>query len=273
MPHFSHNGVSLFYKETGEGMPFVFQHGLGADVNQPFGLFKPPAGVRLICMDARGHGSSELGQPEQIAIGTFADDLAALLHHLEISRAVVGGISMGAAIALNFALRYPARVMGLVLSRAAWLDGPNPFNVKMFGLVSQLIHSAGPLEGLVLFQASSEYAELLREFPDTAASLSNQFRHPRAREMAMNLNRIPNDAPIRDLNVLSQISAPTLILANRRDPIHPFEYGARLAEEIDNAQFREIPSKSDDLQGHLRQTQNEIEEFLTEQFLKTPAVC
>lgn len=273
MPHFTHSGVSLFYKEAGESIPFVFQHGLGADFTQPFGLFKPPAGIRLITMEARGHGSSELGQPEQLSIATLADDLAALLHHLEISRAVVGGISMGAAITLNFALRYPARTMGLVLSRAAWLSGPNPFNVKMFGQVSQLIDAAGPLEGLVIFQASPEYAELLRDYPDTAASLSNQFRHPRAREMAKNLDRIPNDAPIRDLTALRKISVPTLILANQRDPIHPFEYGARLAEEIPGAEFREIAAKSDDLQAHLCQTQSRIEEFLNEHFLKTAVVC
>ena len=264
MPHFTNNGVSLFYKEVGEGIPFVFQHGLGADVNQPFGLFIPPPGIRLICMDARGHGSSELGQPDQISIGTFALDLVALLHHLKISRAIVGGISMGAANALSFALRYPAHTAGLVLSRAAWLDRPNPFNVKMFGYVSQLIDTLGPLEGLVIFQASPEYAELLREYPDTATSLSNQFRHPRAREMAKNLNRIPNDAPVSNIEALRAISIPTLVLANKRDPIHPFEYGVRLAEEIPGARFREIPSKSEDLQGHLSQTQSEIERFLTD---------
>ena len=268
MPHFTNEGVSLFYKEVGEGVPFVFQHGLGADANQPLSLFKPPPGVRLICMEVRGHGASDLGAPEQISIETFASDLAALLQRLGVSSAIIGGISMGAAVALKFALHFPGRTTGLVLSRVAWLDGPNPFNERMFGQVSHLINLVGPTEGLPLFQASQEYAEVLRDFPDTAASLCNHFRHPRAQEMAKNLSRITKDAPVGDLNALRQLSMPTLILANKHDPIHPFEYGVRFAEEIPSARFREIPSKSDDVQGHLRQTQSEIEKFIAEFFLK-----
>jgi pimeloyl-ACP methyl ester carboxylesterase len=180
---------------------------------------------------------------------------------------------MGAAIALNFALRHPNRTLGLILSRPAWLDGPNPFNVKMFGYVSQLIDTVGPAEGLVLFQASTEFAQLQREFPDTAASLCNQFRHPRAVEMAKNLNRIPNDSPISDLSALKSVNVPTLVLANRRDPIHPFEYGERLAQEIRGSEFHEIAAKSDDLQVHLRMVQVRIERFLTAHFLKTAISC
>jgi pimeloyl-ACP methyl ester carboxylesterase len=267
MPTFTRDGVTLNYQETGGGLPFIFQHGLGADVTQPFGLFKPPAGIRLIGFDARGHGASQSGPIEQITLRAFADDLRALLDELQIKKAIVGGISMGAAIALNFVTRYPERVSGLVLSRPAWVDGPNPFNVQMFGLVANLINTVGPDEGLRLFLQSSEFAELRREFPDTAASFSNQFRAPRAREMAATLNRLPADSPIANLSQLHEIRVPTLILANDLDPIHPFDYGVRLAAEIPHAEFREIPSKSRDLPGHLAAVQSNIEDFLTRYFL------
>src|SRR3954453_23307117 len=124
MPTFAHDGLAFHYEDTGEGVPFIFQHGLGGDVNQPCGLFRPPEGVRLLALDCRAHGETRpLGDPDQLRLATFADHLAALLDYLEVPRAVIGGISMGAAVALNFALRYPERVLGLVLSRAAWLDG------------------------------------------------------------------------------------------------------------------------------------------------------
>ena len=103
MPIFYHDGLQFHYRETGRGIPFVFQHGLGADVNQPFGLFRPPSGFRLVTFDCRAHGQTvPLGDERKINIAVFADDLAALLDHLSIPSAVVGGISMGAAVALNF---------------------------------------------------------------------------------------------------------------------------------------------------------------------------
>lgn len=267
MPNFTNNGVTLNYQETGRGLPFIFQHGLGADLTQPFALFNPPEDVRLIGFDARAHGSSQPGPIEQISLRTFADDLRALLNHLKIDRAVVGGISMGAAIALNFATRFPENVTGLILSRPAWVDGPNPFNVKMFGLIANLINTVGPEEGLRLFQQSTEFAELQREFPDTAASFCNQFRSPRARESAANLSRLPGDSPIDNIESLHTIRVPTLILANDLDPIHPLDYGLRLAAEIPNAEFREIPSKSRDLPAHLTAVQSHLEEFLTRYLL------
>src|SRR6266404_336054 len=52
-----------------------------------------------------------------------ADDLIAFMDHLQLQMAVLGGISMGAAVALKAALRYPERCLALVLCRPAWLNG------------------------------------------------------------------------------------------------------------------------------------------------------
>ena len=205
-----------------------------------------------------------------LRIGVRADDLLDLIKYLEIPGAVLGGISMGAAIALVFALRCPAKALGLVLSRPASLDCPNPFNQKMFALIAEFIKTAGPEEGLRVFQELPEFKEIEHEFPDTANSLSNQFKHPRAREMTTNLSRIPNDWPLNDIAQARSIACPTLILANKNDPIHPYEYGVRLAKAIPGAQFREIASKSVDLNQHLRDVQQFIHEFLSQTFLSVP---
>ena len=55
---------------------------------------------------------------------------------------------------------------------------------------------------------------------------------------------------------------PTLILANRQDPIHPFAYGEIMAQIIPHAQFRELTSKSVDPVRHAHETQAFIESFL-----------
>jgi pimeloyl-ACP methyl ester carboxylesterase len=263
MPTFTHDGLTFHYEDTGEGVPFIFQHGLGGDVNQPCGLFRPPAGVRLLALDCRGHGETRpLGEPVKIGIAPFADDLHALLDHLRIDRAVVGGISMGAAVALNFALRFPGRVRGLILSRPAWLDGPMPDNVRRYAAIAGLIRRDGPRRGLELFRQSDDYRELFRQAPEAANSLAAQFESPRAEETVVKLERVPNDAPVRDLAALSAIGVPTLVLANRQDPIHPFEYGTELARRITGAEFRELTPKSVSREGHARDVQRAIEDFL-----------
>src|SRR4051794_37755452 len=99
MPLFAHDGLAVHYRDVGRGTPLFFQHGLGGDVSQPFGLFAPPSGIRMIAFDARGHGETRpLGDPKKITMAATADDLVALMDHLGLPRAIVGGISMGAAV-------------------------------------------------------------------------------------------------------------------------------------------------------------------------------
>jgi pimeloyl-ACP methyl ester carboxylesterase len=267
MPTFAHDGLAFHYEDTGEGFPFVFQHGLGGDVSQPCGLFRPPVGVRLLALDCRAHGETRpLGEPAKIGIAPFADDLRAFLDYLRIDGAVGGGISMGAAVALNFALRFPGRGRGLVLSRPAWLDGPMADNARRYAGIAGLIRRHGARRGLELFRQSDDYREVFRQAPDAANSLIGQFENSRAEETVVKLERIPNDAPVRDLAALGAIDVPTLVLANRQDPIHPFGYGTELARRIPGAEFRELTPKSVSREGHARDVQRTIEDFLRRHF-------
>jgi pimeloyl-ACP methyl ester carboxylesterase len=107
MPYFTHDGLHFHYSDSGEGLPVVFQHGLGSDLRQLVALFQPPLGFRLLSMDFRAHGDTRpVGPPEKTSMAAFADDLVAFLDMLGIGQTVVGGISMGAAVALNLALRF-----------------------------------------------------------------------------------------------------------------------------------------------------------------------
>jgi pimeloyl-ACP methyl ester carboxylesterase len=269
MASFTRDGLSFHYREKGAGIPFIFQHGLGADVEQPFSLFEPPTGLRLLAFDCRGHGETRpLGDPNRLGIASFADDLRAFLDHLAIDQAIVGGISMGAAIALNFTLRFPKRVCGLVLSRPAWLDGPTPRNVALFGHVADLIRRHGPARGLELFRQSADYRALRNESPDAAESMLRQFQHPRAAETVAKLERIPADAPCRKLDELRAIVVPTLVLANQQDPIHPFIFGAILARAIGiaGAELHELTPKSVSLERHTMDLQRFVTEFLRQHF-------
>jgi pimeloyl-ACP methyl ester carboxylesterase len=265
MPFFERDGVQFHFRDQGEGLAFVFQHGLGSDITLTHALYTPPPGVRLIGFDARGHGESRpLGDPKHISFASFADDLAALLDHQNVPRAVVGGISMGAGIALNFALRYPDRVLGLVLARPAWLDRPLPENVRIFPHIAQYLLKYGAVEGLRRFRQTPEYECLFRESPDCAIVVENNFEHPRAEECVARLERIPHDAPCHDRNEWKSIRVPTLVLANRRDPIHPWELAESLTASIPGARLREITSKSVSFLRHAADIQRHVDEFLME---------
>jgi pimeloyl-ACP methyl ester carboxylesterase len=271
MPTFEHDGLSFHYRDegTGSGLPFVFQHGLGGDVSQPFGVYRPPAGVRMVAFDARAHGETRpLGDVKKIALAAFADDLVALLDHLGIPRAVVGGISMGAALALNAALRYPSRVLGLVLSRPAWVDRPLPENARVFTHVAQHILRFGAAGGLEQFRGTAEYQLVLAESPDSAASLERQFTQPRAEECVARLERIPHDAPIHDREELAAIGVPTLVLGNRADPLHPWEFAEALARLIPGADLVEITPKSRSVEQHNADVQRAVDGFLARRFLQ-----
>lgn len=267
MPAFRHDGIDFHYIDLGEGIPVVVQHGLGGDTSQPALLFQPPEGFRLISLDARGHGETRpLGPPEKIGIGASAEDLLALLEYLGIDRAIVGGISMGAAVALNFALRYPRQLVGLILSRPAWLDRPNPPHLAIFPMIAELIQAHGAVEGHKQFLQTPEYQRLRALNADSAQSLAGHFLHPRAEETAIKFDRIARDTPCHGRSGWDEIRVPTLVMANRLDPIHPFEYGEELARSIPGAVFREVTPKSVSFIGHGLDIRAAFEDYLLQYF-------
>src|SRR5262249_41358445 len=139
MASFYSDKLRFNYATRGSGTTtFFFQHGIGGTLAQPFRFLIRPEGedpdaakgpgyyarkFRLAAFDFRAHGATPLGASEKLRIDIFADDLIAFMDHLEVETAVLGGISMGAAVALSAAIRYPKRCLALVLCRPAWLNG------------------------------------------------------------------------------------------------------------------------------------------------------
>ena len=267
MPFFTHDGIQFHYRDIGNGVPFVFQHGLGADTQQTFDLFRPPNGFRLLSFDCRGHGETRpMGPEEKISVAQSAEDLRAFLDHLQIERAIVGGISMGAAMALHFALTQPQRVRGLVLVRPAWLDQSRGDEMRVFMTIAKFIREHGAQIGAQKYQESAAYRQVLQVAPDNAASLLAQFTHPRAEETVAKLERIPAHVPAHSRADWKRIAVPTLVLSNRRDAIHPFEFGEVLAREIPGALFAEIAPKSAGVEQHTADVQRAVGNFLVRNF-------
>lgn len=111
------DGTQIYYKDWGAGRPLVFSHGwpLCGDAWEAQMLFLVQNGYRAIAHDRRGHGRS--GQPsEGNEMDTYADDLAALVDHLDLHDAVLVGHSTGGGEITRYIGRHgTGRVAGAVL--------------------------------------------------------------------------------------------------------------------------------------------------------------
>ena len=90
------DGTKIYYKDWGAGRPIVFSHGwpLTADSWESQMFFLASKGFRCVAHDRRGHGRSS--QPsEGNEMDTYADDLAALLKHLDLKKVILVGFSTG----------------------------------------------------------------------------------------------------------------------------------------------------------------------------------
>ena len=111
------NGARIAYDDTGgDGPAVVLAHGFLMNRS----MFEPQVAAlrdrfRVVTWDERGFGDTTYDEREAFTYWDSADDCLALMDHLGIERAVVGGMSQGGFVALRAALRAPDRVRGLVL--------------------------------------------------------------------------------------------------------------------------------------------------------------
>ncbi len=121
-PRSGTSAAGLHYEVRGSGAPLVLLHGFSLDLR----MWDAQVGWlardhRVVRYDMRGHGrSAEAGAPF-----SHHEDLAGLLEELGLERAVLVGLSMGAEVAIDFAIAHPERVSGLVLASPG-LSGYQP---------------------------------------------------------------------------------------------------------------------------------------------------
>ena len=95
------------------GIPVLAIHGLSTTHKLWLWTAAELSGCRLIAPDLRGRGASQ-GFEAPYGIAVHATDMAAVLDHLEIDQVIVVGMSLGGAVAAEFAAKNPKRVLGVV---------------------------------------------------------------------------------------------------------------------------------------------------------------
>jgi pimeloyl-ACP methyl ester carboxylesterase len=206
MPSFSHDGVEIAFFDEGAGEPIVLVHGFAS--NKEVNWVAPGwvstlsrAGRRVVALDNRGHGAStKLYDPAAYHSAIMADDVRALLDHLDLPRADVMGYSMGARNAAFLTLANPGRV------RSAVLGGVGIRLVGGVGLEPDTIAQA--LEAPSLAEVSDPTGHVFRAFAEQTKS------DLRALAACMRGSRQPLN---RD--ALAGIAVPVLVAAGTKDVI------------------------------------------------------
>ncbi|WP_335940680.1 alpha/beta fold hydrolase [Streptomyces sp. PTD5-9] len=173
MLSFTTSDGSLAYRDAGEGQPLVllhagfFDHGMWGEQIRAFAPH-----YRVIAPDARGHGaSSNATRPFRPA-----DDLAALLRHLDAGPAVLVGVSMGGGTAVDTALEHPELVRAAVVSGVGTSEPyfEDPWSLEVLGEQNGAL-AAGDIEGWlnghVRFAAGPH-----RSLGDVDADIANRLR-------------------------------------------------------------------------------------------------
>lgn len=251
------DGARLSGTDAGGGRAVVFQHGLGGDDAQVAEVFAEND-FRRLTLECRAHGKSEPGDSAAFSIHTFADDVLAFAQSRGVGRFVMGGISMGAAIALRIAIKHPDKVTALILARPAWLWDKAPENMHVLAELSHYIGDKRRDE----FEASPTAKMLAKEAPDNLASMRNFFDRPDPITSARLLAAIAADGPGVTETDVRGITIPTLIIANSKDWVHPVSHARTLARMIPNAKLVEIVPKADDKPRHLGEFRAAVFAFL-----------
>lgn len=212
------------YLEAGSGRALVLIHGfpLSADSWLPQ-LLRVPPGWRVVAPDLRGfRGAGAVGSDDaaldHATVDTHAADVLALMTHLDIDRAVVGGLSMGGYVTLALVRRAPARVSGLILANTrAGADSEQGRAGR--NLMIELVQREGPPAVAREMLPKLLGATSTREQPDLVDAVRLLIEANTTAGIAAAVRALrdrPDATP-----VLSSISCPTLIITGDEDTLIP----------------------------------------------------
>jgi len=246
------NGTEIWYEIQGSGMPLMLFPGLGLD-HQYYRLGEPllRGHVRTILVDPRGIGQSRKDSPSLVEYTPelWADDFAALAQNVGFEQVDILGSSLGGAMAMAFAEKYPQLTRALiVIGGFSQLDRALETN---FCLRKKIVAKLGMGEEIADFMGLST---MTREFMETDEGLRlMQANQANVRTNTPELytafldsilwwgRRLPGqeNEPLFTTR-LANIKCPTLVIAGDNDYFIPVFFSKIIAESIPGAIYREV---------------------------------
>jgi pimeloyl-ACP methyl ester carboxylesterase len=236
-------GIEMAYEVSGAGAPIVLLHGFPFDRT----LWREQVEAlreryTVITVDLRGHGETPPAVPDAPAtMQDMAEDVAALLDSLNITRVVIGGLSMGGYVALVFHQLFPERVRALMLA-----DSRPYADTDEARLIREETATRALREGMITI-ADAMLPKLLA--PATHAEQPQIVR--RVREMILNTDPHGAASALRGMAVrsdqtkrLREIDCPVLIIVGSLDCITPPADSELMHREISGSRLEVIKGAS-----------------------------
>jgi pimeloyl-ACP methyl ester carboxylesterase len=215
------NGIKMYYEIHGEGaVPLVLIHGGGSTIQTSYGTLLPLLSTnrKIIAVELQAHGrTSDRNAPE--TFDQDADDVAALLNYLKVSKADILGFSNGGSTTLKIAIRHPEIVNKIVVISGAY---------KRDGFISGFFD--GFPHATLSNMPQPLQAAFLAVTPDQA-KLQTMFEKDVQR--MENFKDWPDDE-------LKGIKAPALFMSSDKDVILP-AHTLQMSRLVPGAEFAILP--------------------------------
>ena len=226
------NGVE--YTVLGTGGPVtLFAHGLGGGRSETRPLAGKVVGTRVL-LSFRGHGGSD-ALDDGWDYDVLADDIRTVADHVGATRCV--GLSLGGGALLRVLRDQPDRFERLAFVLPAALD-----STRGDGATERL-RSLG--HAIDRGDADEATALLMAEVPEALRARRGVelLLRRRAADLVTRPAPVPRgeDRPLSDRSVLQRIAAPTLVIGQEGDPLHPLALARELSSLLPNASLLELP--------------------------------
>ena len=235
-------GYKTHYHDVGEGPVVLLLHGSGPGVSSWANWHRNiPAlaeSFRVLALDLVGWGLSERPADLRYGTKTWVEHARAFLDALEVPAAHVVGNSMGGAVALRLAIRYPERVRRLVMMGSGFVtpsDAPllaNPALAAVRGYTPSVDNMRHVLEWFAYDPAlvSDEMVQQRYEASAAPGVQETYYAMTHDRDRSGNEYRATEDE-------VRAVQAPTLVLHGREDQVVPCELSWRLLQLLPDAEL------------------------------------
>ena len=234
MPRVPVRDIEINYQEEGSGDPLILIHGLNGDLTgwAPI-LPELCRHYRTIALDVRGHGGTS--KPDQpYSIKGFAEDFHEFMSRLKFPKAHILGLSMGGAIAQQFALDHPEMIRSLVLvSTFSYVD-ENTY--RAFTRLRQTLKEGGYpafFDQVIRLAFTSQYIAAnpgpLAELREKRIRVNSPAAIGRATDACMAFNLKEE---------IAQIFLPTVIISGKEDIFTPIHLAEQIHRSIRDSEWK-----------------------------------